>query len=127
MSPWYYSVDFLNIEFWSDSSAIAALLPTGLQPQRVANGHCNAFLYHWHFGENNEEYLDPARCQYREFFILADALYGDSQLLIAPTPSSTTMPQSFAAGLRLSNAFRPDVSDQVLQSDPKSGAGPALT
>src|SRR5882672_6107570 len=36
--PWYYSSDFLNIEFWSQPSAVAALLPTGLDPvplQRV--------------------------------------------------------------------------------------------
>ena len=31
--PWYYSADFLNIEFWSDPSAVAALLPTGLRPR----------------------------------------------------------------------------------------------
>jgi Acetoacetate decarboxylase (ADC) len=40
--PWYYSSDFLNIEFWSDPSAVAALLPPGLQPDRSANGHANA-------------------------------------------------------------------------------------
>ena len=37
--PWYYSSDFLNIEFWSEPSAVAALLPPGLDPDRSANGH----------------------------------------------------------------------------------------
>jgi hypothetical protein len=43
--PWYYSSDFLNIEFWSDPSFVAAVLPTGLDPDRAANGHGNALFY----------------------------------------------------------------------------------
>jgi hypothetical protein len=73
--PWYYSADFLNVEFWSHPSAVAALLPTGLDPDPSANGHANALFYDWQFSGDNEEYLDPARYQYREFFILVDALY----------------------------------------------------
>ena len=65
--PWYYSADFLSIEFWSDPSAVAALLPTGLDPDPAANGHGNAQFYDWQFSGQNEEYLDPARYQYREF------------------------------------------------------------
>src|SRR5262249_5007963 len=75
LPPWYYSADFLNIEFWSHPSALAALLPTGLDPDPSANGHGNALFYDWQFSGDNEEYLDPARYQYREFFILVDALY----------------------------------------------------
>ena len=67
--PWYYSSDFLNIEFWSDPAAIAALLPPGLDPDPAANGHANALFYDWQFTGANEEYLDPARYQYREFFL----------------------------------------------------------
>jgi len=50
-------------------------LPTGLDPDPPANGHGNAFFYDWQFSGENEEYLDPTRYQYREFFILVDALY----------------------------------------------------
>jgi acetoacetate decarboxylase len=84
MPPWHYSADFLNIEFWSDPSAVAALLPAGLQPDRAANGHCNALFYDWQFSGNNDEYLDPARYQYREFFILVDALYEDRPVAYCP-------------------------------------------
>jgi hypothetical protein len=42
--PWYYSADFVNVEFWSDPSAVAALLPDGLDPDPSANGHANAFF-----------------------------------------------------------------------------------
>jgi hypothetical protein len=73
--PWYYSADLLSIEFWADPSAVAALLPPGLDADVSANGHCNAFFYDWQFSGENEEYLDPARYQYREFFILLDAQF----------------------------------------------------
>ena len=72
--PWYYSADFLSIEFWANPVAVAALLPAGLDPDASANGRCTAFFYDWQFSGENEEYLDPARYQYREFFILVDAL-----------------------------------------------------
>src|SRR5580692_6363625 len=73
--PWYYSSDFLNIEFWADPAAVSAVLPDGLNPDRSANGHANALFYDWQFSGSNEEFLDPARYQYREFFILVDALF----------------------------------------------------
>ena len=73
--PWHYSSDFLDIEFWSDPSAMAAVLPGGLDPDPSANGHGNALFYDWQFSGENEEYLDPARYQFREFFILVDALF----------------------------------------------------
>jgi acetoacetate decarboxylase len=82
--PWYYSADFLNIEFWADPAAVAALLPAGLDVDASANGHCNAYFYDWQFSGENEEYLDPARYQYREFFILVDALYEKRSVSYTP-------------------------------------------
>src|SRR6201987_1401259 len=82
--PWYYSSDFLSIEFWSEPPAVAALLPCGLDPDRSANGHANALFYDWQFSGNDEEYLDPARYQYREFFILVDALYQGKPVSYCP-------------------------------------------
>jgi acetoacetate decarboxylase len=82
--PWYYSADFLNIEFWSNPSVVAALLPPGLAPDQSAEGHGNALFYDWQFSGENEEYLDPARYQYREFFILLDALYDGKPVSYCP-------------------------------------------
>jgi acetoacetate decarboxylase len=65
----------LNIEFWADPSVVAATLPVGLDPDPSAAGHANALFYDWQFSGANEEFLDPARYQYREFFILLDALF----------------------------------------------------
>src|ERR1700754_4515426 len=64
--PWYYSADFLNIEFWSDPSAVESVLPAGLDPDPSANGRGNALFYDLKFSGDIEEYLDPARYQYRE-------------------------------------------------------------
>src|ERR1700723_369937 len=82
--PWYYSSDFLNIEFWSEPAAVAAVLPPGLDPDRSATGHANACFYDWQFSGNDDEYLDPARYQYREFFILVDALYQGKPVAYCP-------------------------------------------
>lgn len=84
LPPWYYSSDFLNIEFWSDPAAVAALLPAGLDPDPSAQGHGNALFYDWQFSGANEEYLDPARYQYREFFLLVDALYEGRAISYCP-------------------------------------------
>src|ERR1700733_10298762 len=82
--PWYYSADFLNIEFWSDPTAVAALLPPGLDPDPAAKGHGNALFYDWQFTGANDEYLDPARYQYREFFLLVDAFFEATPVSYCP-------------------------------------------
>jgi hypothetical protein len=82
--PWYYSADFISIEFWANPAAVAALLPAGLDPDLSADGHGNALFYDWQFSGDNEEYLDPARYQYREFFILVDALYESRPVSYCP-------------------------------------------
>lgn len=82
--PWYYSSDLLAIEFWADPAVVAALLPAGLDPDASAKGRCNAFFYDWQFSGSNEEYLDPARYQYREFFILVDALFEGRPVTYTP-------------------------------------------
>jgi|HubBroStandDraft_6_1064221.scaffolds.fasta_scaffold307273_2 NADPH:quinone reductase-like Zn-dependent oxidoreductase len=82
--PWYYSADFLNIELWSDPAAVAAVLPPVLDPDPAAEGNGNALFYDWQFSGANEEYLDPARYQYREFFLLFDALFKGKPVAYCP-------------------------------------------
>jgi hypothetical protein len=72
--PWFYSADFLSIEFGAAPASISALLPRGLEPDRAADGHAQAYFYDWQFSGAGEEYLDPERYQYREFLILVDAV-----------------------------------------------------
>src|SRR5580693_7252592 len=82
--PWYYSSDFLNIEFWSKPSAVAAVLPPRLERCRSANGHANALFYDLEFTGNDDEYLDPERYQYRGFFILVDVLFQGKPVAYCP-------------------------------------------
>jgi hypothetical protein len=82
--PWHYSSDFLKIEFWAKPSAVAAVLPPGLDPDPAAKGRADALFYDWQFSGDNEEYLDPTRYQYREFFILVDALLDGSPVCYCP-------------------------------------------
>lgn len=60
------------------------MLPAGLDPDPAANGHGNALFYDWQFAGENEEYLDPARYQYREFLLLVDALYQGKPISYCP-------------------------------------------
>lgn len=99
--PWYYSSDFLDIEFWAQPAVVASLLPNGLKPDPAANGHCNALFYDWQFSGANEEYLDPARYQYREFFILVAHCSKVGRYRTAPTFSSIMMRLSRVAGLKV--------------------------
>jgi hypothetical protein len=82
--PWYYSADFLSIEFWADPAAVRATLPQGLDPDPAADGHASALFYDWQFSGSNEEFLDPARYQYREFFLLLDALFEGRRVSYCP-------------------------------------------
>jgi acetoacetate decarboxylase len=73
--PWHYSCDLLSIEFWANPRAVTAMLPSALSIDPRSEGRASAFFCDWQFSGDNDEYLDPARYQYREFFILLDCLY----------------------------------------------------
>ena len=54
--PWYYSADFLDIEFWADPKVAAAVLPPGLDSDPSSERHCSALFYDWQFTGANEKY-----------------------------------------------------------------------
>ncbi|WP_168789999.1 acetoacetate decarboxylase family protein [Paraburkholderia aromaticivorans] len=82
--PWHYSGDFLLVEFWADPAAAAAVLPKGLSIDPASPGHATALFIDWQFTAQDDELLDPARYQYREFFILIDALYDGKPVSYCP-------------------------------------------
>src|SRR5262245_16170954 len=82
--PWHYSGDFLMVEFWADPAVVATTLPDGLTPDAAAAGHATAFFFDWQFTGENDELLDPARYQYREFFLLVDALHDARPIAFCP-------------------------------------------
>src|ERR1700752_3537994 len=73
--PWHYSSDCIAIEYWTDPSAIAALLPAGIAPDEKSGGRAFFWFLDWQFTGSNDELTDPARYQYREAFVLLEAIF----------------------------------------------------
>ena len=82
--PWHYSGDAVGVEFRADPDATAATLPSGLSPDPKSNGHALMMFLDWQFTAQDDEYLDPARYQYREAFVLLDAMYRDTPVMWCP-------------------------------------------
>ena len=75
MPPWHYSSDCLAIEYWADPKAIAALLPPGVSVDEKSAGRAFFWFLDWQFTASNDELTDPARYQYREAFVLVEAVF----------------------------------------------------
>src|ERR1700691_5773555 len=79
--PWHYSGDLLTVEYRTDPSAIAALLPDGVS---LANDDEDpgavAFIWaDWQScGDDGAELLDPIRSQYKEAFVVVRCRYRDA-------------------------------------------------
>ena len=69
--PWHYAGRVVAVEFWTDPAAAAATLPEGLTQDPDSNGHGIAMFIDWQFNGSRDEYLDPLRSQYHEFFVQA--------------------------------------------------------
>jgi hypothetical protein len=82
--PWHYSGDVLAVEFWADPAVTTSILPEGLSPDRSTNGHAFAMFVDWQFTASDDEYLDPARYQYRKAFVLIDAALGSRPVTFCP-------------------------------------------
>jgi acetoacetate decarboxylase len=75
MPPWHYSSDCLAIEYWANQDAIQALLPPGVSADPKSNGRSFLWFLDWQFTASNDELTDPARYQYREAFVLVEAVF----------------------------------------------------
>jgi acetoacetate decarboxylase len=75
LPPWHYSSDCLAIEYWTDPKAIAALLPPGVTVDEKSGGRAFFWFLDWQFTGSNDEVTDPARYQYREAFVLVEAVF----------------------------------------------------
>jgi acetoacetate decarboxylase len=83
--PWHYVGDFLVIEYWADPAAVAAVLPSGLEPYADDPGRCAALFVDWQScSDSREELVDPARSQYREFFLVVNALLDGEHVTTCP-------------------------------------------
>ena len=73
--PWHYSSDCFVVEYWADPAAVAALLPPGVTPDEKSAGRAFLWFLDWQFTGSNDEITDPARYQYREAFVLVEAIF----------------------------------------------------
>ena len=82
--PWHYVGDFLVVDFWADPDAAASLLPEGVEPH-PDGGRCAAIFVDWQScSSSGEELLDPARSQYREFFLVVNARLDGEDITTCP-------------------------------------------
>jgi acetoacetate decarboxylase len=84
LPPWHYSSDCLAIEYWADPAAVAALLPPGLVPDDGSKGRAFFWFLDWQFTGSNDELTDPARYQYREAFVLVEAIFEGTPVNYCP-------------------------------------------
>ena len=83
--PWHYVGDFLVLEYWTDPEAAAAVLPAGLEPFPDDPGRAAALFVDWQScTDGRGELVDPARSQYREFFLILNALLDGEHVTTCP-------------------------------------------
>ena len=83
--PWHYVGDFLVIDYWADPDAVAAVLPPGLEPHPDGEGRCAALFVDWQScSDGGAELVDPARSQYKEFFLVVNALLDGEEVTTCP-------------------------------------------
>jgi hypothetical protein len=82
--PWHYAGDVLAVEFWNDPDVSADILPRGVKLDARCWGRSVALFADCQFTANSDEYLDPARYQCREFFVVLDATWQGSQIAWCP-------------------------------------------
>jgi acetoacetate decarboxylase len=82
--PWHFAGDVLAVEFWNDPDVSVHTLPTGVELDKTCPGHSVALFADYQFTAQNDEYLDPARYQCRQFTVLLDAMWKGSRIAWCP-------------------------------------------
>ncbi|HEY2676660.1 MAG TPA: acetoacetate decarboxylase family protein [Steroidobacteraceae bacterium] len=82
--PWHYSSDCSAVEYWTNPAAVAALLPPGLTADEKSKGRAFFWFLDWQFTGSNDELTDPARYQYREAFVLVEAVFEGTPVNYCP-------------------------------------------
>jgi len=84
LPPWHYSSDCLVVEYWADPKAVEAVLPPGMDMDEKSNGRAFFWFLDWQFTASNDELTDPARYQYREAFLLVEAVFEGTRVNYCP-------------------------------------------
>jgi acetoacetate decarboxylase len=82
--PWHYVGDFIVLEYWAAPEAVEAVLPPGLEPHPDP-GRCAVLFIDWQScSDSREELDDPVRSQYKEFFVVVNALLDGEPVTTCP-------------------------------------------
>jgi len=73
--PWYYSGDVLTLEYRAAPGAVAAWLPTGVEPADDPDAVAVVFADWQSSSDGGGELLDPVRSQYKECFVVVRCRY----------------------------------------------------
>ena len=83
--PWHYAGDMIVIEYWCDPDAAARALPPGIDPHPTDPGRAAALFVEWQScTDGQSELLDPARSQYREFFLVLNGVIDGREVTTCP-------------------------------------------
>jgi acetoacetate decarboxylase len=82
--PWHYVGDFVVIEYWAEPAAVEAVLPPGLEPHPDSGRSAALFIDWQSCTDSREELDDPIRSQYREFFVVVNALLDGEPVTLCP-------------------------------------------
>jgi hypothetical protein len=74
----------MAVEYWTDPRAVAALLPPGVVADEQSNGRAFFWFLDWQFTGSHDELTDPARYQYREAFVLVEAIFEGTPINYCP-------------------------------------------
>jgi hypothetical protein len=82
--PWHLAGDILAVEFWNDPDMSDGVFPKGVELDAKRGGRSVALFADCQFTAGNDEHLDPARYQSREFMLLLDATWQGSPIAWCP-------------------------------------------
>jgi acetoacetate decarboxylase len=121
LPPWHYSSDCIAIEYWVNPTAIEALLPSDLTPDEKSDGRAFFWFLDSQFTASNDELTDPARYQYREAFVLVEAISNGTPVNYCPyifVDNDAAMARGWAQGF-------PKKLASIYQTRSFSAPGPA--
>lgn len=82
--PWHYVGTFLVVDYWADPERAVSFLPEGLEPHPDP-GRCALVVADWQScSEGGDELLDPSRSQYKEVFLVVNALLDGEEVTYCP-------------------------------------------
>ena len=78
--PWHYSGEIIAVDFTASRDAIAALLPSGMEP--TPDGAASVVFADWSSASDHDERVlaDPAVGQYREAYLVLHSVRGDKRV-----------------------------------------------